>query len=155
LETKRPTSVYLGLGSNLGRRRAAITAALGWLAQHPRIALRRHSGLIETEPWGVSDQPRFINAVVEIETSLPPRELLEQLKSAERALGRRERKQKWGPREIDIDILLYGDEVIDEATLTIPHPCLTERAFVIRQLLELDNALKHPALKVPLSTFIR
>jgi 2-amino-4-hydroxy-6-hydroxymethyldihydropteridine diphosphokinase len=137
--------VYLGLGANLGDRRKQLERALERLAAHPDIRLLRHTGFVETRPWGVPDQPDFLNGVAEIETCLPPRGLLAQLKEIERALGRGSREtRRWGPREIDLDILLYGDLVHADDALSIPHPRLADRAFVLEQLLELDPLLRHP-----------
>jgi 2-amino-4-hydroxy-6-hydroxymethyldihydropteridine diphosphokinase len=121
---------YIGLGSNLGDRREMISRALEQL--HPR----RVSTIVETEPWGVADQPRFLNAVAEIETDLEPAELLDRLLDVERGLGR-VRKEKWGPRTIDLDLLLYGDRRIASDSLSVPHPRLPERKFVLEGLAEL------------------
>lgn len=121
---------YIGLGSNLGDRGAMIARALEQL--HPR----RVSTIVETEPWGVADQPRFLNAVAEIETDLAPAELLDRLLDVERGLGR-VRKEKWGPRTIDLDLLLYGDRQVASEALSVPHPRLHERRFVLEGLAEL------------------
>ena len=121
---------YIGLGSNLGDRRAMIDGAL------ERLRPRRVSTIVETEPWGVADQPRFLNAVAEIETDLEPAELLDRLLDVERGLGR-VRREKWGPRTIDLDLLLYGDRQVASDTLSVPHPRLHERKFVLEGLAEL------------------
>jgi 2-amino-4-hydroxy-6-hydroxymethyldihydropteridine diphosphokinase len=135
---------YIGLGSNLGEREQAIAAALERLDEGPVVMLGA-STVRETEPVGVRDQPRFLNAVAAIETDLAPRELLERLLEIERALGReRSGEERWGPRVIDLDLLLYGDEVINEPGLTVPHPRLAERRFVLEPLAELDPALRLP-----------
>lgn len=126
----------LGLGGNLGDRRGFIERALKALNERPGIRLLAVSALYETEPWGRTDQPRFLNAAARIATTLPPRALLEAAIAVERALGRR-RGERWGPRTIDIDILLYGDRQIDEPGLTIPHPRLTERPFVLAPLADI------------------
>jgi len=126
-------TVALGLGSNMGDRQNHITLALDSLAMHPGIDMIAVSGLYETPPWGKTDQPAFLNAAVLIETDLAPRTLLEAVLGIERSLGR-VRGQLWGPRTIDVDILLYGDTKVDEPGLTIPHPRIHERAFVIRPL---------------------
>ena len=138
-----PTRAFVGLGANLGDRRAAIEAALSRIAAHPGIELVRRTALIETPPWGVEDQPPFLNAVAELRTTLEPPELLEALKRMERDLGRTPTR-RWGPREIDLDILLFGDRVIDTPSLVVPHPHLGERPFVLAQLVELDPELVHP-----------
>jgi 2-amino-4-hydroxy-6-hydroxymethyldihydropteridine diphosphokinase len=129
------TVVYLALGSNLGDRAAQLELAIRLLEASGARVLRR-SSVIETEPFGVTEQPRFLNQVVEIEWDGTARELLEAAKAAERDAGRKP-SYRWGPREIDIDILLFGDERIDEPDLRVPHPGLWERDFVLRPLAEL------------------
>ena len=132
------TRAYVGLGSNLGDREGSIRRAAAL------IRATRLSGIIETEPWGYADQPRFLNAVAEIETPLAPRALLDQLLEVERQLGRERVGPLWGPRTIDLDLLLYGDETVDEPGLAVPHPLLTERLFVLEPLAELDPAQRIP-----------
>ncbi len=136
------TTAYVGLGSNLGGREAMIGRAVELLGDEV-IAV---SSLLETEPWGYVDQPRFVNAVARLETSRRPRELLDRLLEIERELGRGREGPRFGPRTIDLDLLLYGDERIDEPGLTVPHPRLHERAFVLEPLAELDPALVVPGL---------
>jgi 2-amino-4-hydroxy-6-hydroxymethyldihydropteridine diphosphokinase len=126
----------LGLGSNLGDRQAQITLALDALAMHPHIDILAVSALYQTPPWGKTDQPAFFNAAALVETDLAPRTLLETVLGIERSLGRL-RNELWGPRTIDLDILLYGDQTVDEPGLTIPHPRIQERAFVIRPLADI------------------
>jgi 2-amino-4-hydroxy-6-hydroxymethyldihydropteridine diphosphokinase len=133
--------VYLGLGSNLGERRAYLLAAAAALP--PPVKVLRASSIYETEPWGYRDQPSFLNQVIEAETDLPPLELLAHLKQIEANLGRQP-TFRYGPRLIDLDILFYGDQAIDLPGLTIPHPRLAERAFVLAPLAELAPALRHP-----------
>ena len=145
-----PVRVFIGLGSNLGDRFAQVEGAIAWLASHPEIALLRRTELIETDPWGREDQPRFVNAVAEVETRLDPDALLDALKRGEKLLGREESAVRWGPRAIDMDILLYGQEIVETGRLSIPHPHLADRPFVVDQLLSLDGALFHPALRVPI-----
>jgi 2-amino-4-hydroxy-6-hydroxymethyldihydropteridine diphosphokinase len=136
---------YVGLGANLGEREATIRRAVDLLSAEEGIETAAVSTLRETEPVGVVDQPPFLNGVAALETELPPRALLERLLAVERALGRdRTREQRWGPRTIDLDLLLYGNEVIDEPGLTIPHPRLHERAFVLEPLAELAPGLRLP-----------
>jgi 2-amino-4-hydroxy-6-hydroxymethyldihydropteridine diphosphokinase len=136
---------YIGLGSNLGEREATLREALDRLASEDRIEVVAVSSFRETDPVGVLDQPRFVNAAAALETSLSPRDLLQRLLEVERALGRdRSKEERWGPRTIDLDLLLYGDEEVDEPGLTVPHPFLTERRFVLEPLLELDPALRLP-----------
>ena len=125
------TLAYVGLGSNLGDRAALIRRAA------ELIGATRVSTVIETEPWGLVDQPPFLNAVAEIETTLSARQLLDHLLDVERRLGRERIGPRWGPRTIDLDLLLYGDEVIEEPGLVVPHPHLRERRFVLEPLAEL------------------
>ncbi len=132
------TIAYVGLGSNLGDRERLIREA----AQ--LIGAVRLSALIETEPWGYGNQPMFLNAVAELDTVLTARQLLEHLLDIERRLGRERIGPRWGPRTIDLDLLLYGDETIDEPGLVVPHPRLMGRDFVLRPLAELVPTLKIP-----------
>jgi 2-amino-4-hydroxy-6-hydroxymethyldihydropteridine diphosphokinase len=130
---------YVGLGSNLGDRRAMIAGAL------ERLKPLRVSSVIETEPWGRTDQPLFLNAVAEIETDLNPDDLLRRLLDVERGLGRT-RGEKWGPRTIDLDLLLYGDQEVSSGALEVPHPRLRERRFVLEGLAELCPDAPVPGL---------
>lgn len=132
-------TIYLGFGANLGDRWAALRAARAGLA--PDVRITRCSGLYETPPWGETDQPAFLNAVCEAHTALAPRELLERVKRLERELGR-VAARRWGPRAIDIDILLYDELQLRSSDLTIPHARLHERAFVLLPLAELAPALR-------------
>lgn len=136
--------VYLGLGSNLGEREKNLQAAARALPSKMRVL--RASSIIETEPWGFKDQPWFLNQVLETETNLAPTELLAYLKTLEKSLGR-QANFRYGPRLIDIDILLYGSQIIELDSLTIPHPRLAEREFVLRPLCELAPNLHHPLLQ--------
>lgn len=133
------TRAYVGLGSNLGDREQAIRSAAD------AIGATRLSTIRETEPWGLEEQPLFLNAVAEVETELVPRELLDELLEVERRLGReRGSGPRYGPRTIDLDLLLYGDEMVHEPSLTVPHPHLHERRFVLEPLVELDADLVVP-----------
>ncbi len=132
------TRAYVGVGSNLGDREATIAAALAALPGVVGVSTLR-----ETEPVGVIDQPPFLNGAVALETELAPRVLLDLLLAIERDLGR-ERRERWGPRTIDLDLLLYGDETVDEPGLTVPHPRLHERRFALEPLLDLDPELAVP-----------
>jgi 2-amino-4-hydroxy-6-hydroxymethyldihydropteridine diphosphokinase len=132
------TRVFVGIGANIGAREEAIRTAA------ELIGARRLSSVRETEPWGLVDQPRFLNAAAELETPLGARELLGRLLEIERRLGRVRGAQRWGPRTIDLDLLLYGSETIDEPGLTVPHPRLHERHFVLAPLLELAPDLVVP-----------
>jgi 2-amino-4-hydroxy-6-hydroxymethyldihydropteridine diphosphokinase len=134
------TAAYVGLGANLGDREQTIRAAVAELPDVVAV-----SPLRETDPVGVTDQPRFLNGVAALETELAPRELLDVLLAVERRLGR-ERRERWGPRTIDLDLLLYGDAVIDEDGLKIPHPRLHERRFVLEPLADLAPQLVVPGL---------
>jgi 2-amino-4-hydroxy-6-hydroxymethyldihydropteridine diphosphokinase len=129
------TIAYLGLGSNLGRRDRNLSAARRRLRQKGARILR-DSRVIETEPWGVTDQPRFLNQVLEVEWQGSPRQLLGAAKAVEREGGRKTTR-RWGPRVIDVDILLFGNERISEPDLQIPHPRIAERPFVLNGLKEL------------------
>jgi 2-amino-4-hydroxy-6-hydroxymethyldihydropteridine diphosphokinase len=126
---------YLGLGSNLGRRDRNLSAARRRLRQKG-VRVLRQSRVIETEPWGVADQPRFLNQVLEVEWKGSPRRLLAAAKAVERE-GGRTRTRHWGPRVIDVDILLFGTEDVSEPGLQIPHPRIAERPFVLAGLEEL------------------
>ncbi len=140
------TTVYIALGSNLGDRRATISAAVDRLRLAPGIDDLQLSALRETEPvGGPPDQPPYLNAVARISTSLAPRNLLARLQQIEADLGR-VRRESWGPRTIDLDLLLYDDATIDEPDLTIPHPRMHQRRFVLAPLAELAPDLVHPIL---------
>jgi 2-amino-4-hydroxy-6-hydroxymethyldihydropteridine diphosphokinase len=134
---------YLGLGANLGAREDTIRHAVDLLGAHPEVDVVAVSTLRETEPWGPVEQPPFLNGAAAVETSLEPQALLGVLLDVERRLGR-VREERWGPRTIDLDLLLYGDSVVDEPGLTVPHPRLRERSFVLEPLLELDPELVVP-----------
>jgi len=136
-------TIYLGFGANLGDREAALRAARAALA--PEVQIRRCSRLYQTPPWGEPEQPAFLNAVCEARTTLSPRELLDHIKRIEHALGR-VASRRWGPRAIDIDILFYDELQLPAAELTIPHPYLHQRAFVLLPLAELAPTLRHPLL---------
>ncbi len=132
------TRAYVGLGSNLGDREATIRAAVAALPDVVAV-----SELRETAPVGVVDQPAFLNGAAALETELSPRQLLEVLLEVELGLGR-ERRERWGPRTIDLDLLLYGGETVAEPGLVVPHPRLHERGFVLEPLAELDPGLVVP-----------
>lgn len=141
-----PIIAYIALGANLGDRARSIAAAVDRLKDDPRIEVRKVSSLLENPAvGGPSDSPPFLNGVVEIATTLSARELLDTLLRIERDLGR-QRLGKWGPRTIDLDVVLYGDQVIDQAGLTIPHPRMHERAFVLAPLVEIAPEGIHPVL---------
>lgn len=134
---------FIGLGSNLGERENMIRMALDDLARLPETTLVRASSLYDTEPVGETEQPNFLNAVAQIDTALTARQLLWNLMLIEKRLGR-VRTKKWGPRTVDLDLLLYGDLIVEEEDLQVPHPELTRRSFVLVPLVELDPGLVHP-----------
>ena len=140
-----PVITYLGLGGNLGDRLAALTEALALLDAAPGMRRVACSSVYETEPWGVTDQPRFLNLVAGFETTLAPIDLLVACQSVEATVGRTA-SYRWGPRLIDVDILLYGDAVVNLATpdLQIPHPRLHQRAFVLVPLAEIATDASVP-----------
>jgi len=136
---------YVGLGSNLGDRQGTLRAAVGRLRHLPETEVLRVSTLRDTDPVGYIDQPRFLNGVVELGTGLSARRLLGRLLELERAFGRdRASVPVQGPRTLDLDLLLYGNDVIDEPGLEVPHPRLHERRFVLEPLAELDPSLEVP-----------
>jgi 2-amino-4-hydroxy-6-hydroxymethyldihydropteridine diphosphokinase len=135
---------YVGLGSNLGDRAAYLLLGLSALSRLPETRLLRLSPVYETDPVG-PPQPPYLNMVAELETELSPTGLLAEMLRVEKALGR-ERRERWGPRTLDLDLLLYGDLVLEEAGLSVPHPRLHERAFVLVPLLDLLPEGRHPLL---------
>jgi len=139
---------YIALGSNVGDRAATLLEATKILAGLDGVCLRKISGMIETEAvGGPEDQPAYLNAAIEIETTLGPRQLLRALQEIEAALGRdRETGQRWGQRTCDLDILLMGRTVMQTETLTIPHPRMHERLFVLRPLASIAPDAVHPRL---------
>lgn len=172
-----PVTAYLGLGSNLGQREANLRGAISSLSRgrgnlhatgvgtagcfQPQgaegrrappatIEVLRASSVYETAPWGYTGQPDFLNCVLEVRTSLPPRQLLDLVKDLEQKMGRQP-GVRHGPRLIDVDILLYGETTVDLPDLKIPHPALHQRAFVLVPLAELAPWLVHPTLRVPMS----
>ncbi len=136
---------WLALGSNRGYRARYLEAARAAL-RRAGIDVRRVSRVVETDPVGVTDQPPFLNQVLEVETSLSPRALLERVKGIEHELGRTP-APRWGPRQIDIDILLYDELVLEEPDLKIPHPELERRPFLLNLLMELDPHRQRPVAR--------
>jgi 2-amino-4-hydroxy-6-hydroxymethyldihydropteridine diphosphokinase len=145
-ETDKVAIAYIGIGSNLGNREKNCYHAIEIL-EKTGIVVKKRSSLYETEPWGVTDQPRFMNMVVEVETELEPHELLRTLKDVEREVGRGETFQ-WGPRILDLDILLFNDLFLRNDILQIPHPLMHKRDFVLKPLCEIASDKIHPVLKV-------
>ena len=131
---------YVGLGANLGDREGSIRRA------SELLGAQRLSTIRETEPWGVPDQPSFLNAVAELGTTMSAHALLDRLLEVERELGRVRDGMRWGPRTIDLDLLVFGDQVYNESRLTVPHPQLAERLFVLEPLAELAPDLLVPGL---------
>jgi 2-amino-4-hydroxy-6-hydroxymethyldihydropteridine diphosphokinase len=146
---------YVGLGSNLGEREALLKAAIEQCAQLPETRLGRVSSLYDTAPVGELDQPNFLNAVVQLETALTARQLLWNLLLIERRLGRvRHAARRYGPRTIDLDLILHGDLVIDTPDLRVPHPDFHRRAFVLVPLVEIEPRLVHPLLGLDVSELL-
>ncbi len=146
----KQTTTYIGLGSNLGNREDYINSALKMLAEVSDIEVARVSELIETTPLAQANQPEYLNAVAELRTTLSPEDLFKTLVNIETALGRI-RQKKWSSRTIDLDILLFGQEVIDSSHLTVPHPQMHLRSFVLKGLCRLNGDLSHPVIKEPVS----
>lgn len=145
--------IYIALGSNVGDRKAFLRTAMLQLDQLEGFRVQRVSRFYETEPVGVVHQDLFLNAVLEGETTLSPKLLLGSLKAIEGDVGRIHR-EKWGPREIDLDLLLYGDLIVEEPDCVIPHPRLHERDFVLVPLSELNPGLIHPKLNKSIKTLL-
>lgn len=137
---------FIGLGSNLGDSRRIVAAAVQRIAALPQTRLLRTSSHYLTPPWGVLEQPPFINAVVEISTTVGPPELLAHLLAIEREAGRVRDGSRWGPRPLDLDVLLYGEHLVSQAGLQIPHPHMAERAFVLLPLAEIAPSRAIPGL---------
>lgn len=140
---------YISLGSNIGDREGSLKAAIDYLNAHSNIRVVNTSSIYETDPVGYEEQDQFLNMVIEVKTSLSPVELLEVCLNTEKVLGRK-RDIRWGPRTIDLDILLFNQENIKLEQLTVPHPRMHERAFVIIPLLEIDSGIKLPMMEIPL-----
>jgi 2-amino-4-hydroxy-6-hydroxymethyldihydropteridine diphosphokinase len=141
--------VYLGFGSNLGDGPAAFNRALGEIGRLPGTLVTSRSSLYRTAPVGYNDQPEFLNGAAGVKTPLAPRAFLDALKEIERRLGRRAGGPRWGPREIDLDILLWGERVIEEPGLVVPHPEMHRRGFVLIPLAEIAPGAIHPVLGRP------
>jgi len=142
---------FLGFGTNVGDRKKNLAQALTILNDRPDLTVLRTSSIYETEPWGLADQSMFLNMVAEIATFIPPGELLARVKKVEQDMGRKV-GPRFGPRIIDIDILLLEDQVVDEPDLNVPHVSLHERAFILVPLAELAPELVHPVFGVTIAT---
>ncbi len=137
--------VFIGFGGNLGDVEATLMEALFAMDEIPQTTLRRQSSIYRTPAWGNTDQADFLNGVAELQTRLTPNILLQKLLEIEERFGRvRQQDERWQPRTLDLDILLFGDEVINETNLRVPHPHMHERAFVLVPLAELANGLEIP-----------
>jgi len=146
-------NVYLGLGSNVGNRAGFLKKTAEKISEHKNIKLIRSSSMYETEPWGITDQEKFLNSVIEIETGLMPSELLDFLKATEKSVGRTKRG-KWLEREIDIDILFFGDLVYQSGVLTVPHKEVQNRRFVLVPMNEIAPDFVHPVLLKPMKKLL-
>lgn len=146
--------VFLGLGSNVGDRLKYIEDAIARISGLEGVALVKKASVYETEPWGVKDQDYFLNTAVEIDTQLSAEDIHKAIKSVEEELGR-ENREKWTSREIDIDLLFYGNEIIDSENLKVPHREIENRKFVLIPLAELDQDIIHPVLNKPISVLLR
>lgn len=142
------------MGTNARSRERNLSRALERLNAHRDIRISRISSLYKSAPWGLKEQPWFMNAVCEIDTHLSPLDLLRELKNMEKGLGRAISSVKWGPRKIDLDILLFHDAIIETAELQVPHKYLTERLFVLTPLLELDPEGIHPKTKISFKEYL-
>lgn len=144
-------TAYVGIGSNLGDRLDFMRRAIDGLEQHGIVVADR-SSVYESPGIGFEEQPDYLNAVISVQTDLSPSELLETMLGVEKRLGRT-RKKKWGPRTIDLDLLLYGDLIISEPGLVVPHQHMLERGFVLLPLCEINPQLRHPVQGLPISDF--
>lgn len=140
------SNVFIALGSNQGDRELNLLRAVAEIGKLEQTRITALSGFYDTEPVGPVEQPNFLNAVIRVETSLSPRLLLAELQRIETEVFRRKRDVHWGPRSMDLDILLYGDLILEEEGLVIPHPRLHERRFVLVPLVEIAPAVMHPGL---------
>ncbi len=147
-------AIYIALGSNVGDREANLKKALARLIETPHVNVRRISSFIENPAvGGPEDSPDFLNAAIEVTTSLSPHALMKRLLEIEREMGR-SREKKWEPRCIDLDLLLFGDQIISDDTLIVPHPLMHERKFVIQPLAEIAPNVVHPTLEIPISMIL-
>jgi len=150
----KKNTAFLGIGANLGDRAETLRLAVAKLNAHEQINVEAVSSVYETGPVGVLDQPDFLNAVVQVETSLTAQALLDALLETELFFGRK-RLKKWGPRILDLDVLLFGEAVIDEPGLTVPHPYLHVRGFVLYPLCDLIAGEKHPVLGCSFASLLK
>jgi 2-amino-4-hydroxy-6-hydroxymethyldihydropteridine diphosphokinase len=146
-------TAYIGIGSNLGDRKNNCARAIDLLKQQG-VSIKKCSSLRETQPWGLQDQPLFLNMAIEIETDNTPNELLTLVKDIETKIGR-QKSFPWGPRVVDLDILFFNEVVIQSQELTIPHPYMHNRAFVLEPMQEIAPDLVHPVLKKSMRELFR
>lgn len=146
-------TAYIGIGSNMQNPLERCREAINYLATHPDISIIARSSFYETEPVGFSEQDWFINAVVEAQTSLSPADLLASLLRIEQKMGR-VRQGKWGPRLIDLDLLFYGNEIVETADLKIPHPEIPVRRFILAPMNDIASKYLHPVLKKTISELL-
>ncbi len=147
------SEAYIGLGSNLGNRKRNCENAISLIIEN-RINVLKRSTMLETEPWGIKDQPKFINMVIKIDTIREPEDLLNLLKDIESAVGRTQ-TFRWGPRIIDLDILLYDNLIINMDNIQIPHPGIKDRTFVLRPLAEIAPDKIHPVFKKSIKELLK
>ncbi len=148
------TKVYAGLGSNLGNKRENIVRAIDRIDAEEGIRVKERSGFYDTAPVGGPPQPDYINCVIELETEIGPHTLLEKFKNIEIELGRRP-AVRWGPRTIDLDILFYGERIVNDHDLKIPHERLHERVFMLGPLCEISPNIKHPVSGISISELLK
>jgi len=147
------TKVYAGLGSNLGNKRENIIRAIDRIDAYGEICVKEKSGFYETAPVGGPPQPEYVNCVIGLETEIEPQALLKEFKKIETELGRKP-GVRWGPRVVDIDILLYGDRIVNGHNLKIPHERMHERVFVLEPLCEISPDIKHPVSGISISELL-
>ena len=147
------TKVYVGLGSNLGNKRENITRAIGRIDAYEEICIKEKSGFYDTAPVGGPPQPDYVNCVIGLETEVEPQTLLKEFKEIEIEQGRMS-GVKWGPRVVDLDILLYGDRIVNDHNLKIPHERMHERVFVLEPLCEISPDIKHPVSGISISELL-
>ena len=148
------TKVYIGLGSNLGNREENLVSAISRIDAYDELCIISKSGFHETKPVGGPPQPDYVNCVIELETEIEPQTLLGMFKKIEIELGRKS-GVRWGPRIIDLDILLYGDRVVNDHNLKIPHERMHERIFVLEPLCEISPDITHPVLRKNISELLK
>lgn len=147
------TKVYAGLGSNLGNKRENILRAIDRIDAYEEICIKEKSGFYDTAPVGGPPQPDYVNCVIGLETEIEPQTLLKEFKKIEIELGRKP-GVRWGPRVVDLDILLYGDRILNDRSLKIPHERMHERVFVLEPLCEISPDIKHPVSGISISELL-